>query len=263
LQRLKAVILIKSENEIKLMREAGRILADVLQGMFERIVPGVTTGELDRWADERIAAAGCEPVFRGQPGMSRGARPYPAVACISVNEEIIHGIPSSRRVVAEGDIVSVDCGLSWKGFVSDSAFSRIAGKSTPDLDRLNDTTRRALYAGIEKARPGNRLHDISFAVESWAVAEGLGIVREFCGHGVGRSLHEDPGIPNYGTPGTGPILRQGMTLAIEPMFMLGKERVKILADGWTVITADRSPAAHWEHTILITDGEPEILTKWR
>jgi len=263
LQRLKAVILIKSENKIKLMREAGRILADVLQGMFERIVPGVTTGELDRWADERIAAAGCEPVFRGQPGMSRGARPYPAVACISVNEEIIHGIPSSRRVVAEGDIVSVDCGLSWKGFVSDSAFSRIAGKSTPDLDRLNDTTRRALYAGIEKARPGNRLHDISFAVESWAVAEGLGIVREFCGHGVGRSLHEDPGIPNYGTPGTGPILRQGMTLAIEPMFMLGKERVKILADGWTVITADRSPAAHWEHTILITDGEPEILTKWR
>ena len=257
------MILIKSENEIKLMREAGRILADVLQGMFERIVPGVTTGELDRWADERIAAAGCEPVFRGQPGMSRGARPYPAVACISVNEEIIHGIPSSRRVVAEGDIVSVDCGLSWKGFVSDSAFSRIAGKSTPDLDRLNDTTRRALYAGIEKARPGNRLHDISFAVESWAVAEGLGIVREFCGHGVGRSLHEDPGIPNYGTPGTGPILRQGMTLAIEPMFMLGKERVKILADGWTVITADRSPAAHWEHTILITDGEPEILTKWR
>lgn len=257
------MILIKSENEIKLMREAGRILADVLQGMFERIVPGVTTGELDHWADERIAAAGCEPAFRGQPGMSRGARPYPAVACISINEEIIHGIPSRQRVVKDGDIVSVDCGLIWNGFVSDSAFSRIAGKSTPDLDRLNDTTRKSLYAGIEKARPGNRLHDISFAVESWAVAEGLGIVREFCGHGVGRSLHEDPGIPNYGAPGTGPILRQGMTLAIEPMFMLGKERVKILADGWTVITADRSPAAHWEHTILITDREPEILTKWR
>ncbi len=257
------MILIKSESEVKLMREAGRILADVLQGMFERIVPGVTTGELDHWADEQIAAAGCEPAFRGQPGMSRGARPYPAVACISINEEIIHGIPSRQRVVKDGDIVSVDCGLIWKGFVSDSAFSRIAGKSTPDLDRLNDTTRRALYAGIEKARPGNRLHDISFAVESWAVAEGLGIVREFCGHGVGRSLHEDPGIPNYGAPGTGPILRQGMTLAIEPMFMLGKERVKILADGWTVITADRSPAAHWEHTILITDREPEILTKWR
>jgi len=257
------VILIKSDTEMKMMREAGRILADVLQGMHERIVPGVSTGELDEWADRQIAAAGCQPAFRGQPGMTRGARPFPAVACISINEEIIHGIPSRQRVIKDGDIVSVDCGVIWKGYYSDSAFSRIAGQADPDVARLDQTTRRALYAGIEKARPGNRLHDISFAVESWAVSEGLGIVREFCGHGVGRSLHEDPGIPNYGVPGTGPVLRRGMTLAIEPMFMLGKEKVKVLIDGWTVISADRSPAAHWEHTILITDDQPEILTKWR
>jgi len=194
--------------------------------------------------------------------MVRGARPFPAATCISINEEIIHGIPSKQRVIKDGDIVSVDCGVTYKGYVADSAFSRIAGSGSPDLVRLLETTKRSLYAGIEKARPGGRLGDISFAVESWAVAEGLGIVRDFCGHGVGRSLHEDPGIPNYGKPGTGPLLRQGMTLAIEPMFMLGKEKVKVLVDGWTVVTSDRSPAAHWEHTILITDNGPEILTKW-
>ena len=256
------MILIKSDHEIALMRDAGKILAEVLMGMNERIVPGVTTQELDDWADSRIAAAGCVATFRGQPGMVRGARPFPAATCISINEEIIHGIPSKQRVIKDGDIVSVDCGVTYKGYVADSAFSRIAGSGSPDLVRLLETTKRSLYAGIEKARPGGRLGDISFAVESWAVAEGLGIVRDFCGHGVGRSLHEDPGIPNYGKPGTGPLLRQGMTLAIEPMFMLGKEKVKVLVDGWTVVTSDRSPAAHWEHTILITDNGPEILTKW-
>ncbi|HOA13463.1 MAG TPA: type I methionyl aminopeptidase [Myxococcota bacterium] len=256
------MILIKSDHEIALMRDAGKILAEVLMGMNERIVPGVTTQELDDWADSRIAAAGCVATFRGQPGMVRGARPFPAATCISINEEIIHGIPSKQRVIKDGDIVSVDCGVTYKGYVADSAFSRIAGNGSPDLVRLLETTKRSLYAGIEKARPGGRLGDISFAVESWAVAEGLGIVRDFCGHGVGRSLHEDPGIPNYGKPGTGPLLRQGMTLAIEPMFMLGKEKVKVLVDGWTVVTSDRSPAAHWEHTILITDNGPEILTKW-
>ena len=256
------MILIKSDHEIALMRDAGKILAEVLMGMNERIVPGVTTQELDDWADSRIAAAGCVATFRGQPGMVRGARPFPAATCISINEEIIHGIPSKQRVIKDGDIVSVDCGVTYKGYVADSAVSRIAGNGSPDLVRLLETTKRSLYAGIEKARPGGRLGDISFAVESWAVAEGLGIVRDFCGHGVGRSLHEDPGIPNYGKPGTGPLLRQGMTLAIEPMFMLGKEKVKVLVDGWTVVTSDRSPAAHWEHTILITDNGPEILTKW-
>ena len=256
------MILIKSDHEIALMRDAGKILAEVLMGMNERIVPGVTTQELDDWADSRIAAAGCVATFRGQPGMVRGARPFPAATCISINEEIIHGIPSKQRVIKDGDIVSVDCGVTYKGYVADSAFSRIAGSGSPDLVRLLETTKRSLYAGIEKARPGGRLGDISFAVESWAVAEGLGIVRDFCGHGVGRSLHEDPGIPNYGKPGTGPLLRQGMTLASEPMFMLGKEKVKVLVDGWTVVTSDRSPAAHWEHTILITDNGPEILTKW-
>lgn len=256
------MILIKSDHEIALMRDAGRILADVLMGMNERIVPGIATQELDDWADRQIVAAGCEATFRGQPGMVRGARPFPAATCISINEEIIHGIPSNQRVIKDGDIVSVDCGVTYKGYVADSAFSKIAGQGKPDVVRLLETTKRSLYAGIEKARPGGRLGDISFAVESWAVAEGLGIVRDFCGHGVGRSLHEDPGIPNYGKPGTGPLLRQGMTLAIEPMFMLGKEKVKVLVDGWTVVTSDRSPAAHWEHTILITDNGPEILTKW-
>lgn len=256
------MILIKSDHEIALMRDAGRILADVLMGMNERIVPGIATQELDDWADRQIVAAGCDATFRGQPGMVRGARPFPAATCISINEEIIHGIPSNQRVIKDGDIVSVDCGVTYKGYVADSAFSKIAGQGKPDVVRLLETTKRSLYAGIEKARPGGRLGDISFAVESWAVAEGLGIVRDFCGHGVGRSLHEDPGIPNYGKPGTGPLLRQGMTLAIEPMFMLGKEKVKVLVDGWTVVTSDRSPAAHWEHTILITDNGPEILTKW-
>jgi methionyl aminopeptidase len=257
------VILIKSEREIVLMREAGKILADILQGLHERIEPGISTFELDAWADGRIRAAGCDATFRGQPGMVRGARPYPAATCISINEEIIHGIPSKTRVIQDGDLVSIDCGVTHKNYVSDAAFSKIAGKGTDDAVRLCETTRKSLYAGIEKARPGNRLHDISFAVESWAVAEGLGIVRDFCGHGVGRSLHEDPGIPNYGTPGTGPVLREGMTLAIEPMFMLGKEKVRVQTDGWTVVTADKKPAAHWEHTILITSGDAEILTAWR
>lgn len=257
------MILIKSEHEISLIRQAARILADVHMGLHERIQPGVTTWELDNWADARIAAEGCQATFRGQPGMVRGARPFPAATCISINEEIIHGIPSKQRVIKEGDIVSVDCGVTYKGYVADSAFSKIAGTGSPDLVRLLETTKKSLYAGIEKAVPGNRLGDISFAVESWAVAEGLGIVRDFCGHGVGRNLHEDPGIPNYGKPGTGPLLRSGMTLAIEPMFMLGKEKVKVLIDGWTVVTADRSPSAHWEHTILITDNGPEILTAWK
>ena len=215
------MILIKSEREIDLMRQAGRILADILQNLHERIRPGVTTLELEEYASKTISDAGCIASFRGQPGMVRGARPFPAATCISINEEIIHGIPSARRVVKDGDIVSIDCGVTYKGYVADSAFSKVAGQGDSVVVRLVETTEKSLYAGIEKARAGHRLHDISFAVESWAVAEGLGIVRDFCGHGVGRSLHEDPGIPNYGTPGTGPLLRQGMTLAIEPMFMLG------------------------------------------
>lgn len=255
------MIVLKNKQEQAIMREAGQILAKVLATLEKMVLPGVTTLELEEKADKMITEAGAVASFRGQPGMTVNAPPFPAATCISVNEQVIHGIPSNR-VIKEGDIVSIDCGVTWRGFIADSAISVVAGKADPDVDRLVLVTRKSLLAAIKTALPGRHLHDLSFAIQSWAVNEGLGIVKDFCGHGVGRSLHEDPPIPNYGKPGTGPLLRPGMTLAVEPMFNLGTGKVKMLKDGWTVVTADGKPSAHWEHTLLITDGPAEVLT-WR
>jgi len=253
------MILLKSERDLGLMREAGRILANVLARLKEMAQPGVTTAEMDAEADRLIREAGAEATFRGQPGMVAHAAPYPAATCISINEQVIHGIPG-QRVLREGDIVSVDCGVTYKGWIADAAVTVIAGQGSAEACRLVDTTRRALEAALSVARAGKHLHDISFAVQAVAMSEGFGVVREFCGHGVGRSLHEDPPVPNYGNPGTGPILRPGMTLAIEPMITAGSPKVKVLKDGWTVVTQDGKPAAHFEHSIAITEGEPLLLT---
>ncbi len=254
------MILLKSEPELVLMREAGQILGSVLSAIQKMVVPGVTTADIEAEADRRIREVGAIATFRGQPGMVDHAPPYPAATCISINEQVIHGIPSNRKV-REGDIVSIDCGVTWRGYIADSAISVIAGKADPEVERLVKTTRQSLLDAIAVALPGRYLHDLSFAIQSRAVAEGFGIVREFCGHGVGRSLHEDPPIPNYGKPGTGPVLRPGMTLAVEPMLNLGGPRVKVLKDGWTVVTSDGKPSAHWEHSLLITEGPAEVLTR--
>jgi methionyl aminopeptidase len=254
------VILLKSEPELDKMRQAGRILASVLTRMQSMIAPGVATRELEDEADRMIREAGAIPTFRGQPGMVAHAVPYPAATCISLNEQVIHGIPSDRRI-KDGDIVSVDCGVTWEGYIADSAVTVMAGTVSPDVKRLVETTRRSLLAAIDCIRPGRHLGDVSFAVQAEAMAEGFGVVREFCGHGVGRSLHEDPPIPNYGNPRSGPVLRTGMTLAVEPMLTLGSPKVKVKRDGWTVVTSDGKPSAHWEHTILVTDGDPEVLTR--
>ncbi len=242
------------------MRRAGAILARVLDRLSSMARPGVTTREMDEEADRVIRDAGATATFRGQPGLTDRAPPYPAATCISINEQVIHGIPSDR-VVRDGDLVSVDCGVTWGGLIADSAVSVIVGTASRDAERLVETTRAALLAGIGAARAGRHLHDISAAVQAVVRAAGYGVVREFCGHGVGRDLHEDPPVPNFGNAGSGPILRPGMTLAIEPMVTLGSPRIRVLDDGWTVVTADGRPAAHFEHTIVVTDGGPaEVLT---
>lgn len=254
------MITLKTSRELALMRDSGRLLGQVLARLEAMVVPGVTTAQIEAEADRMIKEAGAIATFRGQPGLVPHARPYPSATCISINEEVIHGMPSAR-VVKDGDVVSIDCGVTLKGFVSDSAISVIAGTAKPDVVRLVETTRKCLDAAIETARPGARLHDVSFAVQMVAEGEGFGIVREFCGHGVGRELHEDPPVPNYGNPGTGPLLRAGMTIAIEPMITLGSPKVKVLKDGWTVITTDGKPAAHFEHTIAIREGGCDVLTR--
>lgn len=253
------MIPLKSPAEIERMRRAGAILARVLERLCSMVFPGITTRELDEEADRIIREAGAIATFRGQPGIQDGAPPYPAATCISIDEQVIHGIPSDR-VVRDGDLVSIDCGVTWDGMIADSAVSVIAGKASPERERLVATTRKALLAAIEVARAGRHLHDLSAAVQATVQAAGYGVVREFCGHGVGRDLHEDPPVPNIGNAGSGPILRPGMTLAIEPMVTLGSPRIRVLDDGWTVVTADGRPAAHFEHTIVVTSGTPEVLT---
>lgn len=255
------MIVLKTDAEIAKMREAGRILAGLLTELAALAKPGVTTRQMEEVADLRIREAGCVATFRGQPGMVAHAPPYPAATCISVNEQVIHGIPSDR-VLQDGDLVSVDCGVTWRGWIADAAVSVVVGQGTPEVRRLVDTTRRSLEEAVRKVRAGNHLGDVSFAVQQWAMAEGFGVVREFCGHGVGKNLHEDPPIPNYGTPGSGPVLRPGMTLAIEPMITMGTHQVTVKRDGWTVVTKDGKQAAHFEHTVRVTDGDPEILTPW-
>ena len=245
-------IIIKSQDEIAIMREAGRIVAQVLEMLVERLRPGLVEKELDDIVRREFARRGVVPTFLGYHG-------YPATVCVSINDEVVHGIPGEREVM-EGDLVSIDLGCTHKGFVADSALTVIVGRPRPGTQELVDVTREALAAGIRHMRPGNRLGEVSHAIQTYIESRGFGVVREYVGHGVGRQMHEEPQVPNYGPPDRGPVLKKGMVLALEPMVTMGDWRTRQLDDHWTVVTADGSLAAHFEHTVAVTDGEAQILT---
>jgi methionyl aminopeptidase len=247
------VIVCRSSAELQKMREAGRLVAEVLTELSALVAPGVTTADLDAVAERRIVAAGATPAFKGYHG-------YPATICASINEEVIHGIPSGRRMLNEGDVVSIDVGASLDGYYGDSAVTLAVGAASEDAAALLRATEEALYKAIERARPGNRISDIGHAVQQHVEAHGFSVVREFVGHGIGQRMHEEPQVPNYGDPGHGPRLAEGMVLAIEPMVNAGRPAVKVLGDGWTAVTRDGSLSAHFEHTVAVTSGEPWILT---
>lgn len=249
-------IVIKSEAEIAALRQAGRVNAQALAVVREMIHPGVSTADLDAAAEEVIRKHGGSPIFKGYPG----PYPFPATLCVSINEELVHGFPSKRRL-KEGDIVSVDCGTLLEGFVGDSAFTVGVGEISTQARRLLDVTERALYIGIEKMRPGNRTGDVSAAIQTFVEGEGFYVTREYTGHGVGRAMHEGPQVPNYGTPGRGVLLRPGMTIALEPMVLVGTPRTRVLTDQWTVVSVDGSLTAHFEHSVAVTQAEPMILTQ--
>ena len=246
------MVIIKSSREIEQLRKPSAIVAEVLQRLRKAVVPGVTTRELDQITEDVILARGALPAFKGYRG-------YPASLCASINEQVVHGIPNQRRL-EQGDIVSLDVGASLNGYFGDAAITLPVGTVEPEAERLLKVTEQALTLGIEQARKGNRLFDISFAVQSWVESHGFSVVRDFVGHGIGKSLHEEPQIPNFGAPHQGPRLEEGMVFALEPMVNEGTYEVKILSDGWTVVTADRKRSAHFEHTIAVTDSDPEILT---
>jgi len=251
---------IKTREEIELLRESGRRLARVLEALGNEIRAGISTKHLDEVAERLIREKGDTPPFlkytpHGAP------TPFPASLCVSVNDEIVHGIPDEKRIIKDGDIVSIDLGLSHKGMITDSALTVAVGRVPVEVATLIAETERSLYKGIEAARGGRRIGDIGAAIQAVADAHRYGIVRELGGHGVGHHVHEDPYVPNYGKKGTGPLLKSGMVLALEPMFMLGSEEVRVMPDGYTVITEDGSLSAHFEHTILITENGAEILTK--
>lgn len=246
-------ITIKSKREISLMREAGKILAEVHQKLGEIIAPGITTMDIDRKGHELIRKAGCQPSFLDYDG-------YPASICVSVNDEVVHGIPTDERRLEEGDIVSLDAGVIWNGYHSDAARTHAVGEISEEAKRLIQVTKESFYEGIKKAVPGNHLHDISATIQNYVESNGFSVVRDLVGHGIGTKLHEEPQIPNYKPIGRGPKLRPGMTLAVEPMVNAGDWKIWILEDDWTVVTRDGSKSAHYENTILITEGEPEILS---
>jgi methionyl aminopeptidase len=248
------VIHLKSAAEIDTIGRAGAILADLYRQIPAQVRPGVSTAQLDRWAEDFIRShPGAEPAFKGLYG-------FPATLCTSVNHEVVHGIPSTRRVLKEGDVVSVDCGVKLEGFYADAAISIPIPPVEPEVQVLLDRTQEALRAGIEEARPGRRLGDMGAAIQAVADRAGYGVVRELVGHGVGRQPHEEPQVPNFGTAGKGLKLLEGMVLAIEPMFNLGSAGVRTLPDRWTVVTADRKVSAHFEHTVAVTADGPRILT---
>ncbi len=247
------MIVCKSDAELRRMRAATRVVAEVLQALREMVRPGVTTADLDQAAEARIRAAGGVPSFKGYHG-------FPATLCTSVNEQVIHGIPSPQVKLREGDIVSIDVGVLLDGFHGDAAITVPVGRIDPKADELLRVTEESLYAGIDKARVGGRVSDIGHAVQRHVEAHGFSVVREFVGHGVGAALHEEPQVPNYGQPGRGPRLADGMVLAIEPMVAMGRAAVRVLGDGWTAVTQDGSLAAHFEHTVAVTTDGPVILT---
>ncbi len=246
------MVTLKSGREIQLMREAGRIVAQVLETLKGKALPGVTTAALDEEAERLIRKMGAIPSFKGYHG-------YPATICASINEQVVHGIPNRRRL-NEGDILSLDVGAIFKGYHGDAAITIPIGTVSPEARRLLEVTEGALWAGIAKARVGFRTGDISAAIQAWVESRGMSVVREYTGHGIGKQMHEDPQIPNFGRAGTGHVLREGMTFALEPMVNLGTWKTKVLADGWTVVTEDGRWSAHFEHTIAVTDGEPLVLT---
>ncbi len=245
-------IILKSEREIDLMRRAGQIVATVLARLKSEVRPGITTQELDDVAAKEVTRLGGIPSFKGYRG-------YPANICVSINDEIVHGIPD-ERVVKTGDVVSIDFGAIYKGFQGDSALTVGAGKLDSKVDELLSTTEGALQAGIEASKAGARLGDVSHAIQTYVESRGFSVIREYTGHGIGRDMHEDPQIPNFGIPGQGPVLKKGMTLALEPMVTTGDWRTKVGGNHWTVSTVDGSLAAHFEHTIAVTDGAAVVLT---
>lgn len=248
------MIVYKTPEEIAKMRASGRITAETIQTVLAAVRPGITTADLDAIAEAKIRERGAVPAFKGYHG-------FPATICASLNQEIVHGIPSKRRKLAEGDLLSLDFGAIWEGFHSDSAVTVFVGEPpSSEAEKLVRATEESLEAGIAQIRPGARLSDISHAVEQVARGAGFEVVREYVGHGVGRKLHEDPQIPNFGPPGRGPVLKPGLVIAVEPMVNLGGWETKLLADGWTVVTADGSLSAHFEHTIAVTEDGHEVLT---
>lgn len=246
------MIILKSNDEIALMKKAGKIVGETLLLLEKKVKPGVTTAELDIMAEEFITKHGAKPSFKGLYG-------FPSSLCISVNEQVIHGFPGSY-VLKEGDIVSVDCGAYINGFHGDAARTFPVGNISKEAERLIDITRDSFFKGIEHAKVGNRLSDISYEIQSYVEAAGFSVVRDFVGHGIGRDVHEDPNVPNFGKSGRGPKLQEGMVLAIEPMVNAGTYKVRTLKDGWTVVTADNSLSAHYENTVAILSDGPEILT---
>jgi methionyl aminopeptidase len=248
------MIIRKSKAEIEKMRHAGQIVGHVLRRLSAMVVPGITTRDLDHEAERMIRDAGAYPTFKGYHG-------YPASICASIIDEVVHGIPGNRRL-REGDIIGIDCGATYQGYVGDSALTIAVGKVSDDVVRLMEATRESLYKAIEQCRVGNRLGDVCHAVQAYVEPLGYSVVRNYCGHGIGRAMHEEPQVPNYGRPGTGPVLREGLVLAIEPMVNLGRHETKVLSDGWTVITLDGRPSAHFEHTVAITKDGPQILTEF-
>lgn len=248
------MIILKSKQEIAYMREAGKILAHVHEVLKDAIKPGLTTKELDELAEAEIKKHGAEAAFKGYHG-------YPASICTSINEEVVHGIPG-LKTLKDGDIISIDVGTIYKGYYADAAKTHPVGAVSEELQQLMEVTRQSFYEGLKYCMEGNRLSDISHAIQSYVESYGFSVVRDLVGHGIGRNMHEDPQVPNYGSPGRGPRLAEGMVLAIEPMVNMGTHLVETLQDNWTVVTADGKPSAHYEHTVAITKDGPMILTSF-
>lgn len=246
------MIILKTRREIEIMRKSGRLVAQSHELVRKHIKPGVTTKELDQLVEDFLRSQNAIPTFKGYSG-------FPYSICASVNEEVVHGFPSDRKL-KEGDIVSIDIGATFEGYVGDSAKTFLVGEVDDEKRRLVEATRQSFYEGIKFAKLSYRLSDVSHAIQQYAEAQGFSVVRDYVGHGVGKDMHESPQIPNFGKPGKGPRLQEGMVLAIEPMINAGIYNVKILGNNWTVVTVDGKPSAHYEHTVAITDGEPELLT---
>lgn len=252
-EKAAAMIIRKSKAEIEAMKEAGRISAKVLREVGSKVAPGVSTLELDQYAEELIRLEGGIPAFKGYGG-------FPGSICASINEQIVHGIPSAKAILKEGDIISIDTGATVDGWVGDNAWTYPVGKISPELQKLLDVTEKCMWAGLDAARPGNHLGDIGYAVQSIAEAHGYGVVREYVGHGIGRNMHEEPNVPNYGHRHRGIRLEAGMVLAIEPMINMGTRKTRQMSDGWLVVTRDGKPSAHFEKTVAVTEEGPVILT---